>query len=138
MFTYVRGLSNDIYFQVGLLVTIGLAAKNGILIVEFAKVLEDKGMALVPATLQACKLRLRPILMTSFAFLLGVFPLVVSTGAGAGGRNSVGTGVFGGTLVATLLGIFFVPLFYVLIRSVFSRRNSPVMTGNNNVEGTRQ
>lgn len=124
LFTTVRGLSNDIYFQVGLLTTIGLAAKNAILIVEFAKELEEKGETLVAATLHAAKMRLRPILMTSFAFLLGVLPLVISTGAGSGGRHSLGTGVFGGTLISTVLGIFFVPLFYVLIRSIFSKKKT--------------
>ncbi|MCT9561656.1 efflux RND transporter permease subunit [Acinetobacter baumannii] len=124
LFTTVRGLSNDIYFQVGLLTTIGLAAKNAILIVEFAKELEEKGETLIAATLHAAKMRLRPILMTSFAFLLGVLPLVISTGAGSGGRHSLGTGVFGGTLISTALGIFFVPLFYVLIRSIFSKKKT--------------
>lgn len=124
LFTTVRGLSNDIYFQVGLLTTIGLAAKNAILIVEFAKELEEKGETLIAATLHAAKMRLRPILMTSFAFLLGVLPLVISTGAGSGGRHSLGTGVFGGTLISTVLGIFFVPLFYVLIRSIFSKKKT--------------
>lgn len=124
LLTTVRGLSNDIYFQVGLLTTIGLAAKNAILIVEFAKELEEKGETLIAATLHAAKMRLRPILMTSFAFLLGVLPLVISTGAGSGGRHSLGTGVFGGTLISTALGIFFVPLFYVLIRSIFSKKKT--------------
>ena len=119
LFTSARGLSNDVYFQVGLLATVGLAAKNGILIVEFAKELEDKGMGLVQATLQAARLRLRPILMTSLAFMLGVLPLVISSGAGSGGRHSLGTGVFGGTLASTALGIFFVPLFYVAVRTLF-------------------
>jgi multidrug efflux pump subunit AcrB len=119
LFTAVRGLSNDVYFQVGLLATIGLAAKNGILIVEFAKELQDKhGMPLVQATLQAAQQRLRPIVMTSLAFMLGVLPLVVSSGAGSGGRHSLGTGVLGGTLASTLFGIFFVPLFYVIVRSL--------------------
>jgi multidrug efflux pump subunit AcrB len=122
LFTSVRGLSNDVYFQVGLLATVGLAAKNGILIVEFAKELEERGKPLVAATLEAARLRLRPILMTSLAFMLGVLPLVVSTGAGSGGRHSLGTGVFGGTLVSTVLGIFFVPLFYVIVRSLFPGR----------------
>ena len=135
LFTYFRGFNNDIYFQVGLLATMGLAAKNGILIVEFAKELEEQGMELVEATLEAAKLRLRPILMTSLAFLLGVFPLVISTGAGAGGRTSVGTGVFGGTLISTIFGIFFVPLFYVIIRSLFGRKLKVKGTtqGNNEV-----
>ncbi|AJC46296.1 efflux RND transporter permease subunit [Xanthomonas sacchari] len=117
--TWLRGLSNDIYFQVGLLATMGLAAKNGILIVEFAKELEEKGQPLIDATVHAARLRLRPILMTSLAFLLGVLPMVVSSGAGSGGRHALGTGVLGGTLVSTALGIFFVPLFYVIVRSVF-------------------
>ncbi len=125
LFTSVRGLSNDVYFQVGLLATVGLAAKNGILIVEFAKELEDKGMGLVQATLQAARLRLRPILMTSLAFMLGVLPLVISSGAGSGGRHSLGTGVFGGTLASTALGIFFVPLFYVVVRTLFPSKPRP-------------
>lgn len=119
LLTAVRGLENDVYFQVGLLATVGLAAKNGILIVEFAKELEEQGKSLVTATLEAARLRLRPILMTSLAFMLGVLPLVTSTGAGSGGRHSLGTGVFGGTLASTALGIFFVPLFYVIVRSLF-------------------
>ncbi|WP_159911242.1 efflux RND transporter permease subunit [Pantoea sp. 18069] len=125
--TWMRGLSNDIYFQVGMLAVMGLSAKNGILIVEFAKELEEKGMSLIDATLQAARMRLRPILMTSLAFMLGVLPMVVSSGAGAGGRHSLGTGVLGGTLVSTLLGIFFVPLFYIIVRSLFpGRRRFPV------------
>ncbi|QID18818.1 efflux RND transporter permease subunit [Nitrogeniibacter mangrovi] len=117
-----RGLSNDIYFQVGLLATIGLSAKNAILIVEFAKAqMEEAGKALVPATLEAVRMRLRPILMTSLAFGFGVLPLALSTGAGAGSQNAIGTGVLGGTIAATALGIFFVPLFYVVIKRVFSR-----------------
>ncbi|SEM26510.1 multidrug efflux pump [Pseudoxanthomonas sp. GM95] len=119
LFTTVRGLENDVYFQVGLLATVGLAAKNGILIVEFAKELEDKGESLIKATLHAARMRLRPILMTSLAFMLGVLPLVISSGAGSGGRHSLGTGVLGGTLASTVLGIFFVPLFYVIVRSLF-------------------
>ncbi|MBV7405095.1 efflux RND transporter permease subunit [Enterobacter sp. ENT03] len=112
-----RGLSNDVYFQVGLLTTIGLSAKNAILIVEFAKDLMDKeGKNLVDATLEAVKMRLRPILMTSLAFILGVMPLVLSTGAGSGAQNAVGTGVMGGMVSATLLAIFFVPVFFVVIR----------------------
>ncbi|MEC5318726.1 efflux RND transporter permease subunit [Brenneria populi subsp. brevivirga] len=117
--TWLRGLSNDIYFQVGLLATIGLAAKNGILIVEFAKELEEKGEKLFDAVIQASRMRLRPILMTSLAFLLGVLPMAIGTGAGSGGRHSLGTGVLGGTLFSTLLGIFFVPLFYVIVRTLF-------------------
>ncbi|BDB28359.1 multidrug efflux RND transporter permease subunit [Cupriavidus sp. TA19] len=117
--TTLRGLSNDVYFQVGLLTTVGLAAKNGILIVEFARELEAQGRSLVAATLHAARMRLRPILMTSLAFMLGVLPLVISRGAGSGGRHSLGTGVLGGTLLSTVLGIVFVPLFYVIVRSLF-------------------
>ncbi|MFT4190273.1 MAG: efflux RND transporter permease subunit [Comamonas sp.] len=126
LLTTLRGLSNDVYFQVGLLATIGLAAKNGILIVEFAKELEERGQSLIEATLEAARQRLRPILMTSLAFMLGVLPLVVSTGAGSGGRHSLGTGVIGGTLASTVFGIFFVPLFYVIVRGLFpgKRRGS--------------
>jgi len=118
----LRGLDNDIYFQVGLLTTIGLSAKNAILIVEFAKQLHGEGMELTRATLQAVRMRLRPILMTSFAFILGVLPLAVSTGAGAGSQNALGTGVAGGMLAATLLGIFYAPLFFHTITDVMARR----------------
>ncbi len=120
--TTLRGMTADVYFQVGLLTTVGLAAKNAILIVEFAKHLQEQGKSLIDATLEAVHLRLRPILMTSLAFLFGVLPLALSTGAGAASRRAIGTGVFGGMLTATLFGIFFVPLFYVLIRTVFPHR----------------
>jgi multidrug efflux pump len=116
--TSLRGLDNDVYFQVGLLTTIGLSAKNAILIVEFAMQLERDGQGLLDAVLHAVSMRLRPIVMTSLAFLLGVFPLVISSGAGAGARHAIGTAVFGGTLVATALGIFFIPLFYVVVRGL--------------------
>lgn len=120
----LRGMNNDVYFQVGLLTTIGLSAKNAILIVEFAKDLMDKeGKGLVEATLEASRMRLRPILMTSLAFILGVMPLVISHGAGSGAQNAVGTGVMGGMLTATLLAIFFVPVFFVVVRRRFSRHN---------------
>ena len=115
-----RGLSNDIYFQVGLLATIGLSSKNAILIVEFAKAEMEAGTELVAATLKAVRLRLRPILMTSLAFGFGVLPLALATSAGAGSQNAIGTGVLGGTIAATLLGIFFVPLFYVVIKRIFA------------------
>ena len=118
----VRGLNNDVYFQVGLLTTIGLSAKNAILIVEFAKDLMDKeGKGIIEATLEASRMRLRPILMTSLAFILGVMPLVISHGAGSGAQNAVGTGVMGGMLTATLLAIFFVPVFFVVVRRRFTR-----------------
>ena len=114
----LRGMSNDVFFQVGLLTTIGLAAKNGILIVEFARSLEQQGHAVREAILHAVYLRLRPILMTSLAFLMGVLPLVFSSGAGSLARRSLGTGVAGGTLASMVLGMFFVPLFYVLVRGL--------------------
>ena len=120
--TAVAGLSNDVYFQVGLLTTVGLSAKNAILIVEFAKQLQEQGASLIDATLQAVRLRLRPILMTSLAFMFGVLPLALATGAGAGSRRAIGTGVLGGMASATVLGIFFVPVFYVLVRGFFDRR----------------
>ncbi|MBY1059316.1 efflux RND transporter permease subunit [Citrobacter europaeus] len=120
----LRGMNNDVYFQVGLLTTIGLSAKNAILIVEFAKDLMDKeGKGLIEATLEASRMRLRPILMTSLAFILGVMPLVISHGAGSGAQNAVGTGVMGGMLTATLLAIFFVPVFFVVVRRRFNRHN---------------
>jgi multidrug efflux pump len=115
----LRGLSNDIYFQVGLLTTIGLSAKNAILIVEFAEAAERNGKSPYDAAMEAAKLRLRPILMTSLAFIAGVFPLAVSTGAGAGSQNDIGTGVIGGMLTATVLAIFMIPLFFVLVRGWF-------------------
>jgi multidrug efflux pump len=118
----LRGLSNDVYFQVGLLTTIGLASKNAILIVEFARDLQDRGVALVEATLEASRQRLRPILMTSLAFGLGVLPLVVSTGAGSGSQNAIGTGVLGGVIAATFLGVLLIPVFFVVVRRLFSRR----------------
>jgi multidrug efflux pump len=111
--TLLRGLSNDVFFQVGLLTTVGLSAKNAILIVEFAKENHDTGMPLIEATVHAARQRLRPILMTSLAFMLGVMPLALSSGAGSGGQNAIGTGVIGGMLSATILAIFFVPVFFV-------------------------
>jgi multidrug efflux pump len=108
--------SNDVYFKVGLLTTIGLAAKNAILIVEFARDRQESGMGLMEAALEAARLRLRPIVMTSLAFILGVLPLAVASGAGSKAQNSIGIGVLGGMLAATLLGIFFVPSFFVMIR----------------------
>ena len=115
----VRGLSNDVYFQVGILTTMGLAAKNAILIVEFAEGAERQGKSAVEAALEAARLRLRPILMTSLAFIVGVFPLAISTGAGSGSQNDIGTGVIGGMLSATVLAIFFVPLAFVLVGRLF-------------------
>ncbi|MBS0041038.1 efflux RND transporter permease subunit [Shewanella sp. M16] len=117
-----RGLPNDVFFQVGLLTTVGLATKNAILIVEFAKEFYEKGSGLVEATLHAVRVRLRPILMTSLAFGLGVVPLAISTGVGSGSQNAIGTGVLGGMMSSTFLGIFFVPLFFVIVERLFSKR----------------
>ncbi len=121
---WLVGMTNDVYFQIGLVTLIGLAAKNAILIVEFANQQLAAGASLVEAALDAAKLRFRPIIMTSMAFILGVVPLVIATGAGAASRNSIGTGVFGGMLTATFLAIFFVPLFFVLIGKI-GRRTPP-------------
>jgi HAE1 family hydrophobic/amphiphilic exporter-1/multidrug efflux pump len=115
---WARGLTNDIYFQIGLVTLIGLAAKNAILIVEFANERYSQGMPLPEAALEAARLRFRPIIMTSLAFILGVVPLVIASGAGAASRHSIGTGVFGGMLAATFLAIYFVPLFFVVIRKI--------------------
>ncbi|WIO42049.1 multidrug efflux RND transporter permease AcrD [Klebsiella electrica] len=123
--TWMRGLENDVYFQVGLLTVIGLAAKNAILIVEFANELNEKGEDLLAATLSACRQRLRPILMTSLAFIFGVLPMATSTGAGSGSQHAVGTGVMGGMISATILAIFFVPLFFVLVRRRFPQKERP-------------
>ncbi|WP_085315439.1 efflux RND transporter permease subunit [Derxia lacustris] len=121
-----RGMSNDVYFQVGLLTTIGLSAKNAILIVEFAKdLMEHEGLAVVEATLKAVRMRLRPILMTSLAFALGVLPLAIASGAGSGAQNAIGTGVLGGMLAATVLGVFFIPLFFVVVRRAFGGKPKP-------------
>ena len=120
--TLLRGLGNDVFFQVGLLTTVGLSAKNAILIVEFAKENHEQGMGLVEATVAAARQRLRPILMTSLAFILGVLPLAIATGAGAGGRIAIGTGVIGGMLTATVLAVFLVPVFFVQVLSVFKPR----------------
>jgi multidrug efflux pump len=115
----MRGLPNDVYFKVGLITIIGLGAKNAILIIEFAKDLQAQGMSPIEAALKACHLRFRPIIMTSMAFILGVLPLVIATGAGAASQRAIGTGVMGGMIAATGLGIFFVPVFFVVIRSFF-------------------
>jgi multidrug efflux pump len=112
---WLRGMTNDVYFQIGLVTLLGLAAKNAILIVEFAILRKEEGMSASAAAIEAARLRFRPILMTSLAFILGVLPLAISTGAGAGARQSTGTGVMGGMIAATFLAIFFVPLFFRLI-----------------------
>ena len=123
--TLLRGLSNDVFFQVGLLTTVGLSAKNAILIVEFAKENYESGMELLEATVRAAHQRLRPILMTSLAFVFGVMPLALSTGAGSGGQNAIGTGVIGGMVAATVLAIFFVPLFFVVMLRLFKVPRRP-------------
>ena len=116
--TLLRGLENDIYFQIGLLVLAGLAAKNAILIVEFALQKQKEGLGLIDAAFEAAKIRLRPIIMTSLAFTLGTVPLAISNGAGAASRHAIGTGVIGGMLAATFIAIIFIPLFYVLVSKI--------------------
>ncbi|KAG1226083.1 hypothetical protein G6F68_019807 [Rhizopus microsporus] len=136
----LRGLNNDVYFQVGLLTTIGLAAKNGILIVEFARILEQQGKSTREAILQAVYLRLRPIVMTSLAFALGVVPLMLAQGASKETQQAIGTGVFGGMVSATVLAVFFVPVFYVVVQGARQwiaqrlRRRRPMPEGS--VDGT--
>ena len=115
----LRGLTNDVYFKVGLIAIIGLSAKNAILIIEFARELQEQGMELMEATLEACRLRIRPIVMTSIAFIFGVMPLALSTGAGANSRHAIGTGVMGGMITATVLAVFFVPVFFLVVRRIF-------------------
>jgi multidrug efflux pump subunit AcrB len=123
---WLRGFTNDVYFQIGLVTLLGLAAKNAILIVEYAVMKHHEGMSASAAALEAARLRFRPILMTSLAFILGVLPLAISSGAGAGARHSVGTGVMGGMIAATFLAIFFVPMFFKLItdRHLTERRST--------------
>jgi multidrug efflux pump len=122
-FTWLRGLEDDVYFKVGLIAVIGLSAKNAILIIEFASTMHRTGRGLLEATMEACRLRLRPILMTSIAFILGVLPLALSTGAGANSRHAIGTGVMGGMVGATLLGVLFVPVFFVAVRRLLGDRS---------------
>ena len=120
--TSLRDFTNDVYFKVGFLTIIGLSTKNAILIVEFAKEAQERGLGLIESTLQAVHLRLRPILMTSFAFILGVSPLAFAWGAGSASQNSIGTGVIGGMLSATILAVFLVPVFFVVVRRLFKAR----------------
>ncbi|MEJ2591867.1 MAG: multidrug efflux RND transporter permease subunit [Candidatus Thiodiazotropha sp.] len=122
-FTWLRGLEDDVYFKVGLIAVIGLSAKNAILIIEFASTMHRAGRGLLEATLEACRLRLRPILMTSIAFILGVLPLALSTGAGANSRHAIGSGVMGGMVGATVLGLLFVPVFFVVVRRLMGDRS---------------
>jgi HAE1 family hydrophobic/amphiphilic exporter-1 len=119
---WARGLQNDLYCQIGLVMLIGLAAKNSILIVEFAEQLRARGHSVIDAAVEAARIRLRPILMTSLAFILGVMPLVLATGAGQEGRHSVGTAVAGGMVFATFLNIIFIPILYVLVRTIIPGR----------------
>ena len=121
----LRGQLNDVYCQIGLVMLIGLASKNGILIVEFAEQLRAKGLSIHDAAVEAARIRLRPILMTSFAFILGVLPLVFASGAGSQSRHSVGTTVFGGMIVSTVLNLFFIPVLYVIVKSMLEREQAP-------------
>ena len=134
--TLLRGLSDDVFLQVGLLTIIGLSAKNAILIVEFAKANYDAGMTLTDSAVVAAKQRLRPILMTSLAFMLGVLPLAISTGAGSGGQNAIGTSVIGGTLTATFIGILFIPLFFVVVLRLFRTKPRASATSISVLEAT--
>jgi multidrug efflux pump len=117
--TLLRGYSNDVYFQVGLITIIGLSAKNAILIIEFAKDLQAQGKGVVEAALAAAHLRFRPIIMTSMAFTLGVLPLALASGAGSASQRAIGTGVIGGMLTGTVLAVVFVPIFFVVVRTIF-------------------
>jgi multidrug efflux pump len=116
---HIRDLPNDVYFKVGLIAIIGLSAKNAILIIEFAKDLQAQGKGLIESTLEAVHLRFRPIIMTSLAFILGVLPLVIATGAGSASQRAIGTGVMGGMITATVLAVFLVPVFFVVVRKIF-------------------
>ncbi|MFK5925448.1 MAG: efflux RND transporter permease subunit, partial [Desulfuromusa sp.] len=124
--TSQRGMPNDVYFQIGLLITLGLTTKNAILIVQFARAKVDEGLGLVEATLEAAKLRLRPIIMTSLAFGFGVLPLALATGAGSGAQRAIGTGVIGGVVTSTLLVTLFAPLFYVMIYKALGKQRKSV------------
>jgi HAE1 family hydrophobic/amphiphilic exporter-1 len=124
----LRGLVDDVYVQIGLVMLIGLSAKNSILIVEFAEQLLEQGRSITEAAIEAAELRLRPILMTSIAFILGVGPLFFATGAGAYGRHSVGTAIVGGMVLSTVLNLFFIPVLYVILKTIlgkFSRKPKP-------------
>lgn len=132
---FLRGMPNDVYFKVGLIATIGLSAKNAILIVEFAKDLQAQGKGVLRSTLEACRLRFRPIIMTSMAFILGVIPLAIATGAGSAAQQAIGTGVLFGMITATVLAVYFVPVFFVVVRSIFSgNRRQQAMYAKNNTQ----
>src|SRR4029078_10000097 len=126
---WARGLIDDVYCQIGLVMLIGLASKNAILIVEFAEQLRHGGMPIAEAAVEAARIRLRPILMTSLAFILGVLPLVFATGAGANARHSLGTAVFGGMIVSTLLNLYFIRILYVRVEGFRERRSSRPVAG---------
>jgi multidrug efflux pump len=130
----LRGMPNDVYFMVGLIAIIGLSAKNAILIVEFAKDMRAEGKPLLEATIEAAHLRFRPILMTSLAFTLGVLPLAIASGASAASQNAIGTGVLGGMIAATVLGLLFVPLFFVVVQRVF--KGKPAKHAEPSLHGT--
>lgn len=132
---FLRDFNNDVYFQVGLLTTVGLSAKNAILIVEFAKELKESGQDLIEATVHAARLRLRPIIMTSLAFILGVLPLAISTGAGSGSQNAIGTAVMAGMIMATFCGIYFTPIFFVLVSKIFQGKAQETPARNDSAQG---
>ncbi|AMO98724.1 RND transporter, hydrophobe/amphiphile efflux-1 family protein [Collimonas arenae] len=136
----LRGMPNDVYFKVGMITVVGLSAKNAILIIEFAKDLQAQGKGLIEATLEAVHLRFRPILMTSFAFILGVLPLVIKTGAGSGSQRAIGTGVMGGMITATVLAVFLVPVFFVVVRKIFkgSERQRKMYAANKKIDVENQ
>jgi multidrug efflux pump subunit AcrB len=130
----MRGLTNDVYFQVGLLVTIGLSAKNAILVDEFAHARQGEGLSAFDAALEAAHMRIRPILMTSMAFVLGVLPLAISRGAGAASQHAIGTGVIGGMLAATFVATLMIPMFYIAVDKVLGRHKKdkkPAPKGKN-------
>ena len=127
--TSLRGLPNDVYFQIGILTTLGLSTKNAILIIQFARERLAQGDGLMEATLGAAKIRLRPVIMTSLAFFFGVLPLALTTGAGAGAQNAIGTAVIGGMMSATFIDLFFIPLFYVLVCSLFQKKRHAATAG---------
>ena len=124
MAVWIRGIENDLYFQVGLVTLIGLAAKNAILIVEFAMMKVEEGLSYAKAAIEAAKLRFRPIVMTSLAFTFGVLPLAISTGAGANSRHAIGTGMIGGMILSTFVATLFVPMFFAFIGEFFDRKSN--------------
>jgi multidrug efflux pump subunit AcrB len=132
LFTHLRDMPNGVYFKIGLLTIVGLSAKNAILVIEFAKEDFDRGKKLIDSALHAVRQRLRPILMTSLAFGLGVLPLALSGGAGSGSQNAIGTGIVGGTLTTTLLGLFFVPLYFVTVLTLFRVKPAKIPDADQN------